>query len=95
MHELIRVMDVLPQHYCRYLIEKFERSRPEQTAGAAVDAGWNKADRMTGWRELNLSANPERWEREIATFTTAVAHCRLRPSVAMEKIAATVMKKSR
>ena len=40
MRELIRVIDVLPQHYCRYLIEKFERSRPEQTAGAPVDAGY-------------------------------------------------------
>jgi prolyl 4-hydroxylase len=72
MRELIRVIDVLPEHYCRHLIDKFERSRPEQTAGAAVDAGWNKADRMTGWRELNLSANPERWECEIATFTTVI-----------------------
>lgn len=70
MRELIRVIDVLPPHYCRHLIEKFERSREEQRAGAAVDAGWNKADRMTGWRELNLSAHPDRWEREIATF-----HC--------------------
>ena len=72
MRDLIRVIDVLPPHYCRHLIEKFERSRAEQTAGAAVDAGWNKADRMTGWRELNLSAHPDHWEREIATFTCVV-----------------------
>jgi hypothetical protein len=74
MRELIRVIDVLPQHYCRYLIEKFERNREEHTAGAAFDAGWNKADPLTGWHELNLSAHPERWEREIATFTTVVNH---------------------
>ena len=74
MRDLIRVIDVLPQHYCRYLIEKFERSREEHTAGVAFDAGWNKADRFTGWHELNLSAHPERWEREIATFTTVVDH---------------------
>jgi len=72
MRDLIRVIDVLPPHYCRHLIEKFERRRAEQTAGAAVDAGWNKADRMTGWRELNLSAHPDQWEREIATFTCVV-----------------------
>jgi hypothetical protein len=72
MRDLIRVIDVLPPHYCRHLIEKFERSRAEQTAGAAVDAGWNKADRMTGWRELNLSAHPDQWEREIATLTCVV-----------------------
>lgn len=72
MRELIRVVDVLPQHYCRHLIEKFERSQPARTAGAAVDAGCRKADRMTGWRELSLSAHPERWEREIATITTVV-----------------------
>ena len=62
---------MLPPHY-RHLIEKFERSQVERTAGAAFDSGWNKADRLTGWHELNLSAHPERWEREIATFTTVV-----------------------
>ena len=74
VRELIRVIDVLPRHYCRYLIEKFERNREEHTAGAAFDAGWNKADPLTGWHELNLSADPGRWEREIATFTTVVDH---------------------